>query len=217
MTDAEESRLSLASCHSAATSIPVRHFSPDPSPPPRHSSLPTSGEAEAGLLPRVPPPPKKHSQRSAAPLSPADSSGSYPSSTLLLRDDLKEARRDLLLKTSQRTTHCLQTLYSRKLYSKNLYSSKLNSSTLYSTHFQAPGSCPLPRLLLVFRVTKTVSPHSPVNAFGFSSRLRQNKTIINLHSSPLLGTVTFTSKVVVVVTIKADVTQVGISASWFLL
>ena len=53
MTDAEESLLSLESCHSPV-SIP-RHFSP----PPRHSSPPTSGEAEAGLLPRVPPPPKK--------------------------------------------------------------------------------------------------------------------------------------------------------------
>ena len=59
MTDAEESRLSLESCHSPI-SIP-RHFSPSP-PPPRHSSPPTSGEAEAGLLPRVPPPPttKRH-------------------------------------------------------------------------------------------------------------------------------------------------------------
>ena len=57
MTDAEESLLSLAICHSA-TSVPLRHFSPDPSPPPppRQSSPTTSGEAEAGLLPRVPPP-----------------------------------------------------------------------------------------------------------------------------------------------------------------
>ena len=102
MTEAEESLLSLARCHSA-TSMAL-HFSPalhsfPPPPPPT-----TSGETEAVLLPRVPSPPPPERKAASSPaftlLSP-DPSGSYPSSTLLLfRDDLKEARLDLLARVS---------------------------------------------------------------------------------------------------------------------
>ena len=130
MTDAEESLLSLASCHSPV-SIP-RHFSP----PPRHSSPPTSGEAEAGLLPRVPPPPKK-CHLIFCPLSP-DSSGSYPSSTLLLRDDLKEARRDLLLKKFTALQHTVQCT------SHTAHCPHCTQCTPASWIFPAPGSSPLP-------------------------------------------------------------------------